>query len=185
VLGRVRGDRSRGIVVVGRRGRRGRWHDALGPCGIRAGRGRRHVDILFGLHLRVGSLVVQELMLAPGVLIQCDFATKARERSSQTSFDYWGLALIFRSSTSSHIRGHDTYTGARWCGCVGVAPSSKTAVKVSLRLGGNWELSFLDFSLTSEKRFSQPWHWKGFSPVCVRMCTVRALLWMKVLLQSP
>jgi len=84
-------------------------------------------------------------MFALGMLIQCAFATKARERSSQTSFDYWGLALIFRSSISSHIRGHDTDAGARWCGCVGVAPSSKTAVKVSLRLGGKWELSFLEF----------------------------------------
>jgi len=80
--------------------------------------------------------------MARGVLNQCAFATIARERSSQTSFGYWGLALIFRLSTSSHIRGHHTDMGARWCGCVGVAPSSKTAVKVSLRLGGKWELGF-------------------------------------------
>ena len=37
--------------------------------------------------------------------------------------------------------------------------------------------------LTSEKRFPHPmcWHLCGFSPVWVRMCTVRALLWMKLL----
>jgi len=91
---RVRGDRLQGIVVVGRRGRQGCRGAVPAADAVVAidclfplvpdrhrfsGRGGRHVDILFGLHLGVGSLVVQELMLALGVLIQSGFATIARE----------------------------------------------------------------------------------------------------------
>jgi hypothetical protein len=36
--------------------------------------------------------------------------------------------------------------------------------------------------LTSLNRLPHPtcWHWCGFSPVCVRTCTVNALLWIKL-----
>ena len=39
---------------------------------------------------------------------------------------------------------------------------------------------------TSEKAFPHPMYsqWWGFSPVCVRMCTVKALLWIKLFPQS-
>ena len=48
-------------------------------------------------------------------------------------------------------------------------------ISLTLKVGAGWP--------TSENRLPQPIcpHWCGFSPVCVRMWTVSALLWMKLL----
>lgn len=34
------------------------------------------------------------------------------------------------------------------------------------------------------KVFPQRWHWKGFSPVCVRRCMLRLAFWVKAWLQN-